>query len=760
MSSSLNRMDGIGKVTGGLKFASDMCVPNMLYAVPILSDRVHAKIVSIDTHDAELIPGYVKTYQGKDVPNNRIGFYHDHPVICDDKVRFYGDIVAVVAAESLDAAEQAGRLIHLAYDPLPVIDTPEKALTMECGKVHDQMENNICHQIHYSCGDAEAAFSKCTCITENDYTFPAVDHCFLETECGISAWENGKLVIRSGSQNVFYDRSQIAEGLGLDEEQVVVIAPYTGGAFGGKGDISVQCLIGLVTMDTGRPCKMHFTREQRFINGVKRHPGKIHMKTGTDAEGHILAHVVDVLLDTGAYTVFGNVVLEIACECCVGPYRMENVRLNAYNVYTNNGSNGAFRGFGAAQGCFALEGQINALARAMGMDAIEFRLKNCLNQHERSGIGHVLLADPCMRQTLEAAHEDLLWRRRKELTTMHGNIASGIGIACGMKGYGIGINGAPDYGFAQVAFTRDGQFKLTVGCIEMGQGSFTAMAALLADTLGVTVEEIGFMGLSNSGENEETGATASSRVTYAVGRAVIAAGEELLGALRMVAAEMTDANPEEIRQIDHGFIVKNQIVSFKTLAKRQEKDIVCRARVRTAYSEQPSEGGLGHPHVLYSSNVQIARVSVDLATGMTHVDEVHVVVDTGHCINRTAVEGQSEGGVVMGLSYALLEKIERRNGKPLNTSFSSYVIPTTLDIPETIETRIMEFAEPTGPKGAKGIGENATVPTAPAVVDAINHALNQNIAELPVSPETLMSLIERGSSVDRASEVTFTNGGD
>ena len=562
--------------------------------------------------------------------------------------------------------------------------------------------------------------------------------------------EDGKLVIRAGSQNVYYDRGQIAEGLGLPEEQVVVIAPYTGGGFGGKGDISVQCLIGLVTLDTGRPCKMHFSREERFLNGVKRHPGKIRMKTGADENGVIQAHEVYAVLDGGAYTVFGNVVLEIMTECCAGPYRFPNIKVDTYNVYTNNGVNGAFRGFGAAQGCFPLEGQMNALAKAMGMDSIDLRIKNCLRQGERQGLGHVLLSDTRMYETLQAAKADPLWVNRASYKGEHNGIKTGVGVAAGMKGYSVGINGAPDYSFAQAVITRDGRICLSVACNEMGQGCFTVMATMLAETMKVPYESIGFLDLCNSDRNEETGATASSRITHAVGLAVTAAGEELVDALREQAVRLTGAAPEALIHVEGGFELNGRFIPFCEIAASAEVDIMRRTRVRTKYSDQPSEGALGHPHVLYSSNVQIALAEVDTATGMAHVDQMHVYVDVGHCMNRMHVEGQSEGGVVMGISYALLEKMERKAAKPQNASFSNYVIPTSLDVPTKIENHILEFPEPAHPFGVKGMGENATVPTAPAVVDAVNDALDANIAELPLSPELLAAMTNpwKDTSID------------
>ncbi len=744
--SNQNRLDGMDKVTGALKFPSDLAMDGMLYAVPVLAQKAHAKIVRVNTGRALALPGCRLVLTAKDVPHNRYGFFNDRPTICDDKVRYYGDVVAVAVAECPQVAQKAARLVFVEYEELPLIDTLEKALAFETyGKVHEHMENNICHAIQYQQGDVEAGFQNSAFIVQGEYGFPAADHCFLETECGISWYEKGKLHFQAGSQNVFYDRGQIAKVLGLAEEELVVRAPYCGGAFGGKGDISIQPFIGLVTMKTGRPCKMHLSREERFLFGVKRHAGKIRMKTGVDADGHILAHSVYGLLDGGAYTVFGNVVLEITTECCTGPYRMPNLSVETKNLFTNNGVAGAFRGFGAAQGCFALERQMDKAAKATGLNPVEFRLRNCLKQGEKTGMGHILLAKTGMEEVLKACENHPLLDSPAGGEKARSPWRYGVGFACGMKGYGIGVNDAPDYGYAKVKMGRDGKARVTVGSNEMGQGMFTAMQMMAAQSLSMDVTDVLLENPSDTDCCEETGSTASSRVTYAVGRALCRVCSLLLDDLQKEAAERLGTEEKNLQRCQSGFTVKGRCILFSELVTTMKQEPCRSERVRTAYSEQNAEGGLGHPHVLYSGNAQVAQVRVNVETGMVEAQKFAVVADVGKAIHPIGVEGQSEGGVAMGISYALLEDMSWKEGRPLSTSFSNYLIPTAMDLPNRIENTILEEPEATGPFGAKGMAENATVPTAPAVVNAVCDALNCEIDAIPLSPEFIKTVIEKGT---------------
>lgn len=731
------KIDARDKVTGALRFASDMQRTDMLWAEPILSTTAHARIRRIDDRDARGVPGYAGIYTAANVPCNRVGFRRDHPVICDDKVRFYGDIVAVVTGETRRAAEMAARRIRVQYEELPVIGTLDEARDPARGRVHEQLPDNVCHRVFHEQGDLAAGFSAADCVIEGEYAFGSADHCFLETESGLSYWENGQLVVCAGSQNVFYDRSQVALGLGLPEEQVRILGPYSGGAFGGKGDVSVQILIGLVTLRTQRPCKMVFSRKQRFVNGVKRHPGVIRMKTGATKDGILTAHEVTGWLDTGAYTVFGDVVLEIATECCCGGYRIPHSRVETVSLYTNNGSNGAFRGFGAAQGCFALESQMARLARALSIDPIEFRLRNCLEDGEGSGMGHTLVTPTGLREVLEASAAHPLWQDREEIRRSGGDPwVRGVGYACAMKGYGIGINDAPDYGYAGLEI-EDGSLVLNVGANDLGQGSYTALRLMAARELDLEPDRIRLRG-ADTLHSEETGPTAASRVTYAVGRAVCDVSRRFLEEMRVRAADHLGGEAGGVSYKEGVFSGAGERVEMEQLIRECADPVSLHSRLRAAYSETDGRGGLGHPHVLYSANGQVASVLVNTETGEVYVDRVAAVVDVGRCIHPPSVEGQSEGGVLMGISYALLEKLDRTDGKPLQTSFSTYLLPTTLDAPEEIDTRILEVPEPTGPYGAKGMAENATVPTAPAVVDAINDALGLCLDRIPVTPEALL----------------------
>lgn len=735
------KIDARDKVTGTLRFVSDMRREGMLWAEPVLSTTAHAWIRDIDDRDARPVPGYAGMYTAADVPCNRVGFRRDHPVICDDKVRFFGDVVAVVTGETRRAAEMAARRIRVRYEELPVIGTLEVAQDPACGLVHEELTNNICHRVFHEQGNLAAGFSAADRIVEGEYAFGSADHCFLETESGLSYWEDGQLVVCAGSQNVFYDRSQVALGLGMPEEDVRILAPFSGGAFGGKGDVSVQILIGLVTLRTKRPCKMVFSRKQRFVNGVKRHPGVIRMKTGATKDGILTAHEVAGWMDTGAYTVFGDVVLEIATECCCGGYRIPHSRVETVSLYTNNGSNGAFRGFGAAQGCYALESQMARLARSLAIDPIEFRRRNCLEAGEVSGMGHTLVTPTGLREVLEASTAHPLWQDRGEIRGAGVDPwVRGVGFACATKGYGIGVNDAPDYGYAGLE-VEDGSLVLNVGANDLGQGSYTALRLMAARELDLEPDRIRLRG-ADTRHSEETGPTAASRVTYAVGRAVCDVSRRFLKEMRARAAVLLGGEAGCLSYKNGVFSGPGGDVDMEQLVRESTEPISLHSRLRAAYSDTQAGGGLGHPHVLYSANGQVASVMVNTETGEVYVDRMAAMVDVGRCIHPPSVEGQSEGGVLMGISYALLEKLDRADGKPLQTSFATYLLPTTLDAPEEIDTWILEVPEPTGPYGAKGMAENATVPTAPAVVDAINDALGLSLEQIPVTPEALLRALE------------------
>jgi CO/xanthine dehydrogenase Mo-binding subunit len=737
---ALPRVDSVAKARGALVFPSDVAAEGMLHCRPVFAPHPHARLLAVRTEPAHAVPGVVRVLTSADVPGpNRYGYRRDHPVLCDDKTRHYGDMVAVVVAESEEAAAAGAALVEIAYEPLPIVADPETAMAADAPHVHDA--GNILHQIHYSAGDTAAAFARPDAVVvEHTYRTQWMDHAFLETEAGVAFPEGDGVRVIAGGQNVWYDQEQVARCLALPLEKVHMQEAYTGGAFGGKGDITVQIVIALAARLTGRPCRMVWSREEHFVAGVKRHPYTIWMRTAADRQGHLLAQECRIISDTGAYAVFGDAILELTAENAVGLYRIPNVRLDAWAVYTNNPVCGAFRGFGATQGCLAMEGQMSALARALGMDQVELRRRNLLHQGDTAALGHRLLLPVAADDTLQAVAAHPLWRSRRQAEPA-GSIRRGIGMALGVKGYSLGIGDAYDFAGADVELLPDGRIRLGLGIIDLGQGSFTALTQIAAEAL--RCEPAAFEVIAADTRcNLESGTTAASRVTYAVGRAVVSACQELAGKLRAAAAAMLRA-PAERLELAGGVVfdpVSEQDVSFAELARRAPAPLRGAARLRVPFSEQPAAGGLAHPHVLYSSNAQIAQVAVDCDTGEVTVERVVAFPEAGQIINRAGLEGQCEGGVAQGVGYALMEQVLVREGRILNPDFAVYPIPTAEDVP-AIETVPVEVPEATGPFGAKGAAENATLPTAPAILDAIEDAIGVRFTSLPVTPEQIVEAL-------------------
>ena len=684
------RREGLEQVSGAFRYPSDLSLPGLLHACPVLAGVPRARVRAVETTPALTVPGVVAVITAADVRGQlKFGIRQDRPALCDGEVRYCGEVVAVVASETRRAAEEGARRVRVQLEALPPVLDPVEA----------RERGQICHQIHHRQGDVEAGFSASAVIVEETYRVGFMDHAFLETEAALAVpTADGGVTVYAGGQNVFYDRDQVALVLGLPREKVRMVESHTGGAFGGKGDITVQIMAALVAMKTGRPCRMVLSREEHFLNGVKRHPAIIHLMTGASADGVLLAHRAEIVADTGPYTVYGDGVLELMAENITGPYRFPNTDLHAWSVYTNNLLSGAFRGFGAAQSCFALENQMSRLAERLGMDEIDFRLRNLLAAGDISGWGHRLTLSVGLRQALEQARCHPLWveGRRSHLTRR------GVGVACSMKGYGLGTNGAPDWAAATISRLPDGRFRLALGIIELGQGSLTALAQIAAEELGVDPDQIEVVA-ADTAVTPESGTTASSRVTYAVGRVVMQAA-------RALRQRMADPEAAELT-------------------------VTCREQV--PFASLPAAGGLGHPHVLYSGHVQLVEVGVDGETGEVQVRRVVSWPEAGRVINRLGLEGQCEGGTAMGVGYALLEKVVLDGGCPQNPDLATYTVPTSLDVP-LIEVHPVEVPEETGPWGAKGVGENATLPTAPAIVDAIARATGVRLNHLPVAPEELL----------------------
>lgn len=735
---SVPRVDGKAKVRGSLKFPSDVQAADMLVCKPVFAPHPHARILEIDGEEASQLPGVVRVLTHKDVPGeNLYGFLNDRPLLCDEKTRYAGDMIAVVVAEDEESAQLGVQAVKVNWEPLPLVLDPEMALLEDAPQVHPG--GNILHEIHYEKGNVEEIFSDPeVIIIENSYFPQMMDHAFLELEAGVAFPEDGGVKVVSGAQVPYADQMWLSKCLELPMEKSRLIEPYSGGAFGGRGDISVQLVIALAALVTDRPCRMGWSRQEHFRAGPKRHRCEIRSRLAATPEGDFLAHEVWIMVDTGAYALFGDSILETIAENITGLYRFPNVKMDAWSVLTNNPICGAFRGFGAPQGCLALEGQVSRLADRLGKDQIELRLQNLLEQGETAGMGHELILKTGVKEALTTAGHHPLWADQEEKSRDQGHLRRGVGMALAAKGYSLGTNQAPDFSAADIVLQGNGRFLLTTGIVEIGQGSFTTLVQMAAETLNCGPEFFD-IDAADTVYHPDSGTTAASRVTYAVGLAAVDAAQKMNHRLRLLASYKWEISSEEV-EIKDGFLwntLTGETLSLADISKLEGRTIKTEARLRVPYSDHDSEGGLAQPHVLYSSNVQIALVAVDEETGEVTVEKVVTFPEAGRVINPQGLEGQCEGGIVQGMAYALMEEVQVRDGLVVNDNFSVYPIPTSLDVPE-IEVIPVEVPEASGPFGAKGAAENTTVPTAPAILDAIYDAVGLRFAKLPVTPERML----------------------
>jgi xanthine dehydrogenase D subunit len=754
----VSRIDAFDKVTGKLKFMSDLSFPDMLWGAVLRSEHPHALIRGIDTSKAEAMEGVVTVMTHRDVPGlNGFGIViPDQPVLCSDKVRYMGDAIALVAAVSKEKAREALGAISVEYEPLPVVEDPEDAMLESSPKVHDG--GNVHHRIKVERGDVDTAFREAEVVVENTYYTPRQMHAFMETESGVAAMdEHGDITVWCGSQHPFRDQLQIARALGMNPKKIHVVSTPAGGAFGGKDEITVQIYLALLALRTGRPVKIVLSREESVVAGMKRHPMKIRMKTAAAADGTLLANEVRVVADTGAYASLGGPVVNLAIEHSCGPYRVPNVRLEGFCVYTNNGLAGAFRGFGANQVTFALETQVDMIAERLGMDKIEFRRKNAVRRGDVAALGHTMTASVGALATLGAASQCELWKRREELKARPSAPYKrrGVGLATELHGCGLGV-GLPDYGAATIDLLSDGRFAVGVSCPEIGQGNTTAFAQMAADSLGCSLEDIVVV----SGDSRHTldcGTSTASRSVYTGGNAIRCAAAKIRDQLADIASEALRV-PKDAIAFGPGGVEASSCsdrdavssggrgrLSFSEIARMAEgqgKKVRADGHFIWPVADRGLEGYFGLPHLIYSYITQLALVEVNTLTGEVEVLRAVSIPNPGKAINPAGIEAQSEGGVVMGMGYALMEDTIIERGITKTPNFSTYIIPTSMDAPD-IETVIVEEPEPSGPFGAKGIGEAVCVPITPAITNAIHDATGIWVTHIPATPERVYTALKK-----------------
>ncbi|MCL4458781.1 MAG: molybdopterin-dependent oxidoreductase [Chloroflexi bacterium] len=746
---SVARKDALPKVMGEAKYADDIHLEGMLHGKVLWSAYPHAEILDVDASEAERTAGVRAVLTARDVPGvNKIGMLiRDQPAIADKKVRFIGDPVAVVFADDLKTAEVALEKIKVTYKELEGVFSAERASEPEAPLVHES--GNLMKHCTVERGNIAEGFAQSDVIIEQSYSTPFVEHAYLETEAGVAApTADGGVAIWIGTQSPFSDRDQLADALGLTKDKVRVVQLPMGGAFGAKEEISIHFFLALGALRTGRAVKMVLTRQESLRMHPKRHRFKMYYKIGATKDGQLLAIQAKIIADTGAYASLGYDVIEQATVFATGPYYWPNVRLDGYSYYTNNIVAGAMRGFGVPQVTFAVESQLDALARALGIDPFAFRERNALAVGLPISTGQVLEGSVGMKETLARVKSTL---QSMPLPTPRPGWKLGIGLASGFKNVGLGL-GNEDKAGAIVELLSDGHFRIRVGCADMGQGSATIMGQIAAEVLGAGFETIEVI-TGDTHLTPEGGPTTASRQSYFSGNAVLRASQTLRERISALVAAECGLHQDQVI-IQNNAIKDTQsgrvLLSTTDLAAlAASKGILlsaehCFVGRQTRGLCGPAEGGLDrlnkeeapYNYVAFSFATQAAIVEVDEDSGEVNVLKMIAAHDVGKALNPLNVEGQIDGGCVMGLGFALYEEFKIEKGFNLTNTLAKCRIPTSLQAPEIIPI-IVEDKEPSGPFGAKGTAEMAALPTAGAIANAIYDAVGVRLTDLPATKDKI-----------------------
>ena len=716
------------KIDGSARFTDDYEFPGMLYARTKRAGVPHARIRSIDTAAAGKLPGVHAVLTHADVPgHNRHGLViDDWPVLCDDKVRYVGDAVAIVAADSEETAAAAIDLIDVGYEELPVVGDALQAAESGAALVHDDRgDSNLLKHIKVDKGDIEAGFADADVIVDRTYRTQSAEHLFLEPECSIgipAGYDPGefggevdddavrgetarhaKTSIYVGSQIPYQDRDQAAAALGVEPHAVRVVATLTGGGFGGKEDITGQIHVALLAEKTGRPVKMLYSRQESLLVHPKRHPTVIRTRIGAKKDGTLMAIQATLYGDGGAYASLSEKVLTRATTHATGPYEAPNVKIDCFAMYTNNAPSGAFRGFGVTQSCFAVESTMDILAEELGIDAVELRHRNALDIGRTTSTGQELRESAGLRECIDKVASDMRGENF-QWTWEEDDRRFAWGIAVAYKNTGLG-GGAPDKASAEIEVWRGDETRaeVRISSAEMGQNLPGVLAACAAEELGISVQDVHVL-LGDTDFCPDGGPTTASRQSFVSGNAV-----------RLAAREAVADDSEHV------------LVRYEYEAPRTE----------------PLGAG-GDMHFAFSFGAQAALVEVDMTTGEVHVHKVIAAHDIGRALNPLTLRGQIEGGIVMALGYTLTEHYIQEDGMPWSRLMARYKMPSITHVPEIV-SHVVEHPVAAGPFGAKGAGELPSIPTSAAITNAIYRATGVRVHSLPVDQDELLRAATAGA---------------
>lgn len=754
------RVDAPEKAMGTAKYAGDLRMPGQLVARVLHSLIPHGRIVRLDVTPALQVPGVRAVITAEDfVDHGRFGFpIQDNYILAWQRVRYVGEGIAVVAAENAEAAAAGVRAIILELEPLPVIEDMFQALLSDAPRIHEppladhapeqtaeRQPANLCVTQIVRNGDPEPLLSECAVQLDETYSTPFQEHAYLEPEAVLAVPNpDGSVVIHACNQSPFVNRDISATVLGLPTEKVRVIQAYVGGSFGGKdeGVCQMTAQTAKLALLTGRPVGMVYTREESILASYKRDAARIHIRLGAEPDGQLRAASIEAWLDGGAYSAETVLTAWRAAMHLAGAYRYQAVRGDAHVVYTNNSYSSAFRGFGNTEATACIEQAIDEMAERVGMDPIDFRLKNALRQDDRVMTGNILEQESALPACLEWVRERSDWdRKRREfpLQNQGKRYRKGIGVACYFHGMSMGAEGE-DFATTTLSIERDYSLTLTSGLTDYGTGSRTVYTTVAAEVLGVRPERITML-RPDTETAVNSGPTVASRASILGGNATRVAAEKLVQMLTLAAADLLRCEPGQIIRDHEDYIGPDEEpLPFERVvdhARAMGLTLSAHGKWQMPTIHWDFATGTGVPYVGYTFGAQVAEVTVNVGTGKISVDRIWATHDAGSILFPQGAYGQLYGGIAQGLGFGLMEEVEFNHGYIHNVNFDDYLIPTALDVPD-IEAAFIEMPFALGPFGAKNIAEPAMVATAPAIANAVYHATGSRIRDLPLTLERVV----------------------
>ena len=753
---SVQRVDGPRKVTGQAQYTVDIDVPGMLHARVLRSPLPHARIVRIDAARAQAIPGVtVLLPTDLETIDQTFGVaLRDQPILAGDKVRFVGDPVAAVAADSLEAADEALECIDVEYAPLPTVLAVEEAMAADAPLLHERERPrsamfvgwpaerfrsnlNVCSGYHVEQGDVAAGFAAADLVFEDVYRLPTIQHGNLEPHAAIATWDpGGSLTVYSSTQSPSIVRIQLAEIFGLPESRVRVIVPLVGGGYGAKVYAKIEPLVAALAAKARRPVRLILTREEVFATAV-RHAATVHIRTGVSRDGTLVAREVRAIFDTGAYADTGPRESKKGGYLAGGPYNIEHQSLTSYCVYTNKPPAAAFRGFGVPQVCWAYESQMDDIARRLGIDPLAIRLRNLVHDGDRFVTGDVL-ENVGLEESLRAVAEAI--SASPPDAPREPGIRTGRGIACSIK-----TTSTPSNSAASVRLNADGSVHLLTSSVEIGQGSTTVLAQIVAASLSVPMDSVSVT-LPDTDVTPFDQSTLSSRTTFSVGRAASEAAIQIRDELLRLAADQLEVAITDLEVRDGRIQVRGSPEVSLTFSQIIARHFGSPVGSLFGHSVFQTRGGLdpatgkGKAGAAWFYGAAAAEVDVDIETGKVRVRRIATAADVGKAINPRQCHLQNEGSMLTALGSTLFEEMVFEDGQPVNATFLDYGLPSIEDHPDEFISILVEHPHPDGPFGAKGVGETVSSPVPPAIANAVADALGGvRLRDLPLTPERVLA---------------------